>query len=54
MVIDRKKCLDWLKTSRDYYCCESPMWVFSDNQDGNIKAVCEYCGHEKYIPWSEI
>jgi len=54
MVIDREKCINWLKTNKQYYCCESPTWVFDNNQEGNIRAVCEYCGHEVYIPCAAL
>jgi hypothetical protein len=54
MTIEREKCKNWLKKTRHFFCCESPMWVFEDNGDGTIKALCEYCGHEASIPWAEL
>ena len=54
MAIERQKCIDWLMKNKLYYCCENPMWSFSDSQDGNIRAVCEYCGHEIFIPISDL
>ncbi len=54
MFIDKTKCIDWLKKHKLYYCCESPIWVFSEGQDGTIHATCEYCGHEVTIPAQDL
>ncbi len=54
MVIDEKKCIEYLKINKLYFCCENPMWSFSDSQDGNIRAFCEYCENEVYIPLAAV